>query len=122
MLADLCWLTRLTTPHAMHAQLVGTLLTSAEFGRCRAVGASMQGAVTAACMVATAAVQAAEHPLPQTLLVQCPADIRQQVSLLVIYGPSARVQAKCMYCTLLAGLFASASRTGEDTAQRPPKW
>lgn len=37
--------------------------------------------MTAACMVATAAVQAAEHPLPQMLLVQCPADIRQQVPL-----------------------------------------
>jgi hypothetical protein len=29
-------------------------------------------------MVATAAVQAPAHPLPRTLLVQCPADVRQQ--------------------------------------------
>jgi len=47
--------------------------------RCKARGASVQGAVTAATMVATAAAQAAGHPLPQTLVMQCPADVRKQV-------------------------------------------
>jgi hypothetical protein len=47
--------------------------------RCKARGASVQGTVTAATMVATAAAQAAGHPLPQTLVMQCPADMRKQV-------------------------------------------
>ena len=75
----------------------------------------MQGAVTAACMVATAAVQADEHPLPQTLLVQCPADIRQQVTLPVLTGQSAPAQAMCMLCARPAGLLAHASKTDKDT-------
>ena len=100
MLAGLCWLAQLTPLHAMHHHLISSPLTSPAHGRCRAVGASMQGAVTAACMVATAAVQAAEHPLPQTLLVQCPADIRQQVPLPVTRRrQTASGQAKAC-CTL----------------------
>ena len=74
----------------------------------------MQGAVTAACMVATAAVQADKHPLPQTLLVQCPADIRQQVTLPVLRGQSASAQAMCMLYARPAGLLAYASKTDED--------
>ncbi|KAK9830908.1 hypothetical protein WJX81_003466 [Elliptochloris bilobata] len=64
--------------HALFAELSASD-TAALHARCRAAGASLQGAVAAACMIATAAVQAALHPLPQTLLVQCPADVRQQV-------------------------------------------
>ena len=38
----------------------------------------MQGALSAASAIATAAVQAKEFPLPQTLLLQCPASVRDQ--------------------------------------------
>ena len=89
-----------------HLQTEGVLLTTMGRRRCRAVGASMQGAVSAACMVATAAVQAAEHPLPQTLLVQCPADIRQQVTSPALKTrPSALTQGAlhvtCSVCRLI---------------------
>ena len=40
----------------------------------------MQGAVSAASAIANAAVQAREFPLPQTLLLQCPCSVRDQVT------------------------------------------
>lgn len=46
--------------------------------RCKARKVSMQGAVTAATMIAQAVAQAAKNPLPQTLIMQCPVDVRKQ--------------------------------------------
>ena len=40
---------------------------------------TVQGAISAASAVATAACQAKEFPLPQTMLLQCPASVRKQV-------------------------------------------
>ncbi|CAK0786372.1 hypothetical protein CVIRNUC_009585 [Coccomyxa viridis] len=42
-------------------------------------GVTIQGAISAASAVATAACQAKEFPLPQTMLLQCPASVRKQV-------------------------------------------
>ena len=46
--------------------------------RCHDKGVTVQGALSAASAIATAAVQAKEFPLPQTLLLQCPASVRDQ--------------------------------------------
>ena len=46
--------------------------------RCKARKVSVQGAVTAATMVAQAIAQAAKNPLPQTIIMQCPVDVRKQ--------------------------------------------
>ena len=48
--------------------------------RCRAhdKGVTIQGAISAASAVATAACQAEDYPLPQTMLLQCPASVRKQ--------------------------------------------
>ena len=47
--------------------------------RCKAHNTTVQGAVSAATMVAQAAAQAAKNPLPQTIVMQCPVDVRKQV-------------------------------------------
>ncbi len=67
------------TGHSAHAGRPPRAQQCTRARRCKARGASVQGAVTAATMVATAAAQAAAHPLPQTLVMQCPADVRKQV-------------------------------------------
>lgn len=48
--------------------------------QCRAhdKGVTIQGAISAASAVATAACQAEDYPLPQTMLLQCPASVRKQ--------------------------------------------
>lgn len=46
--------------------------------RCKARKISVQGAVTAATMIAQAIAQAAKNPLPQTIIMQCPVDVRKQ--------------------------------------------
>ena len=51
--------------------------------RCHDKGVTVQGAVSAASAVANAAVQAKEFPLPQTLLLQCPCSVRDQVTCLL---------------------------------------
>ena len=50
--------------------------------RCREGRATVQGAVSAAAAVAMAQAQRFERRLPQTLLMQCPANMRRQA------GPS----------------------------------
>lgn len=58
--------------------------------RCHEKGATVQGAVSAASAVANAAVQAKEFPLPQTLLLQCPCSVRDQVASRLQHCVSAR--------------------------------
>lgn len=53
--------------------------TCAGMRRCKAHNTTVQGAVSAATMVAQAAAQAARNPLPQTIVMQCPVDVRKQV-------------------------------------------
>ena len=66
------------------------------FVQCRAHdnGVTIQGAISAASAVATAACQAEEYPLPQTMLLQCPASVRKQVGLHFVPGLEA-----CQPCT-----------------------
>ncbi len=54
---------------------------SAHTRRCHDKGCTVQGAISAASAVANAALQAKDFPLPQTLLLQCPANVREQVLL-----------------------------------------
>ncbi|EIE24884.1 hypothetical protein COCSUDRAFT_62293 [Coccomyxa subellipsoidea C-169] len=54
-------------------------VTAALIKKCHDKGVTVQGAVSAASAVANAAVQAKEFPLPQTLLLQCPCSVRDQV-------------------------------------------
>ncbi|KAK9918466.1 hypothetical protein WJX75_004263 [Coccomyxa subellipsoidea] len=54
-------------------------VTAALIKKCHDKGATVQGAVSAASAIANAAVQAREFPLPQTLLLQCPCSVRDQV-------------------------------------------
>ena len=51
--------------------------------QCRAhdKGVTIQGAISAASAVATAACQAEDYPLPQTMLLQCPASVRKQARI-----------------------------------------
>lgn len=55
---------------------VNTLL---ECCRAKAHKSSVQGIISAASMVAIAQAQSAEYPLPQTVLVQAPTNLRKQV-------------------------------------------
>ncbi len=52
--------------------------------RCHEKGVTVQGGVSAASAVANAAIQAKEFPLPQTLLLQCPCSVRDQVIKLML--------------------------------------
>ena len=67
----------------MHAVRLWDAAPSADLMKvaCRAhdKGVTVQGAISAASAVATAACQAEDYPLPQTLLLQCPASVRKQV-------------------------------------------
>lgn len=56
-----------------------TLTLATGMRRCKAHNTTVQGAVTAATMIAQAAAQAANSPLPQTIVMQCPVDVRKQV-------------------------------------------
>ena len=46
---------------------------------CRANQTTVQGAISAASAIAMSQAQQQSRPLPQTLLLQCPANMRQQV-------------------------------------------
>ena len=48
--------------------------------RCREQGTTVQAAVSAASAIAIAQAQNKTRALPQTLLLQCPANMRRQVS------------------------------------------
>ncbi|BDA49274.1 hypothetical protein COCOBI_13-3850 [Coccomyxa sp. Obi] len=54
-------------------------VTAALIKKCHENGVTVQGAVSAASAIANAAIQAKEFPLPQTLLLQCPCSVRDQV-------------------------------------------
>ena len=77
-----------TTTHQGHAAAVLCLVTGLHALRCRShdKGVTIQGAISAASAVATAACQAKEFPLPQTMLLQCPASVRKQVRLSAVEG------------------------------------
>ena len=62
----------------------------------------MQGAISAASAVANAALQAKDFPLPQTLLLQCPANVREQVPCHAATSPPAH--RCCSFMNVCAGL------------------
>ena len=78
-----------TAPHSGHAGPGNSL--HALCCRSHDKGVTIQGAISAAAAVATAACQAKEFPLPQTMLLQCPASVRKQVYPL----PHTAIRGRC---------------------------
>ena len=60
------------------ADNLNQILLQCHARRCKARKISVQGAVTATTMIAQAVAQAAKSPLPQTIIMQCPVDMRKQ--------------------------------------------
>lgn len=110
--------------------------------RCQNRGVTVQGAVSAAAAIAIAQAQKAKWPLPQTLLMQCPANMRRQATAPfmissdslpsnffqhVLSTPSARVSYEFIFQALdisslqrQCAITAQASSQNHDSQVEPP--